>query len=222
MDLQIQYFLYFVRFFKFFVGAKTMAESEPEKEEEITTMTNEDNSKIAQEISDELYTLKSQIKNDAKKEDLLFEETIQNQAKKENINIPCMTSKKELIGWYLVDMANSPMWNVVIGFVWPLLVTNAATSYACNNNTINGCDWHWDPILPTKSLKVMSYTPVSFTFFIQSLSGALQAFSYVFFGGLADYNDYQYKLFKYTTVIAGMYVHISGIIVSYHKSVYRR
>ena len=145
---------------------------------------NSEQTKILNDCYYELSSMKNELKAKELNMDINFENDIQKQANKENIIIPEMTTKKELKGWYLVDIANSPMWNVVVGFLWPLLVTNAGTEYACKKHTQYGCDWNWDPISPTNELKLMNgtFTPVSFTFGVQSISGALQAVAYVMFG----------------------------------------
>merc|ERR1719242_1197022 len=59
-----------------------------------------------------------------------------------------LTTRSEILAWYLVDWGNSPMWNVILAFIIPLYLTEMATNHACSNNAENGLLLTVNPLLP--------------------------------------------------------------------------
>ena len=109
-----------------------------------------------------------------------------------------LTTRTEIFAWYLVDWANSPMWNVILAFVMPLYLTQMATNYACSHGAENGCDIDGELIGSSDTLSVdiglFSVKPISFAFTMVAISGVVQLFSYLFIGALADYSFYSFYL----------------------------
>ena len=51
-----------------------------------------------------------------------------------------LTSRSEILAWYLVDWANSPNLNVLLALIIPLYLAEMVTTYACSHGAQNGCD----------------------------------------------------------------------------------
>ena len=121
-----------------------------------------------------------------------------------------LTSRSEILAWYLVDWANSPNWNVLLALIIPLYLAEMATNYACSHGAENGCDINGELIGSSDSLTVdiglFSVNANSFTFTMISISGGAQFISYLFIGALADYSFYSFYLFRITTVMAALTV----------------
>eukprot|EP01084_Bolivina_argentea_P123965 219671_1 len=90
-----------------------------------------------------------------------------------------MTTRKELISWWLFDWANSPTVGVGSAFLFPIFLTLMATRYSCLNNTQYGCDWNNNPIDSDYTLRVSvgswQLKPESYASSMIAISSGLQA-----------------------------------------------
>ena len=127
-----------------------------------------------------------------------------------------LTSRSEILAWYLVDWANSPTFNVLLSLIIPLYLAQMATNCACSHGAENGCDIDRELIGSSDSLTVdiglFSVNANSFTFTMISISGGIQFISYLFIGALADYSFYSFYLFRITAVIAAFVVGVWGFM----------
>ena len=117
-----------------------------------------------------------------------------------NIPYQAMSTREEIWGWYMYDWANSPMWQIALGLVFPTYLALLSTQYACEHNVPYSCDYYDKPINSNKTLWVVmgswSLKPSSYAAAMLSISSLLQAFAYITIGGLADYKTYQHYLFR--------------------------
>ena len=127
-----------------------------------------------------------------------------------------LTTRSEILAWYLVDWANSPTFNVLFSLVIPLYLAQMATNYACSHGAENGCDINGELIGSSDDVVVdiglFSVNANSFTFSMISISGGTQFISYLFIGALADYSFYSFYLFRITAVIAAFVVGVWGFM----------
>ena len=129
------------------------------------------------------------LKDQPNTEDLRIAETEEEKAK--HGGRP-MTSRTEILMWYLYEWGNSPMSNILIALIFPLFLASLATHYGCEHEAEHGCDYEYNLIGSDDSLVVymgsISVGPASFTFLMVSISGGMQAISYIAIGALADYS----------------------------------
>lgn len=156
---------------------------------------------FADEVEDKASSVWQTLKDTPTEDDLKYEEL-----EKDLYHGQSIPARSEILAWYLYDWANSPMFNVMQGLVLPIYLTSLATQYGCANETDYGCDINEEPIRSDDELFVYmgswQLKPESFTFIINSLSGAIQAVTYICIGALADYSYYQFYLFRICTLIA--------------------
>eukprot|EP01084_Bolivina_argentea_P273317 465534_1 len=153
-------------------------------------------------IDSKIHKLWNQVLSKPTAEDIEYSNTTET-------NKQLMTSRNEILGWIIWDWANSPMWQVINALAWALFVVNNATEYACERYTTYGCDVNNKPILANEKLKIkigsIELKPESFYFLVISFSGIVQLFSYIMIGGLMDYKNYQFYIFKICAIIAALF-----------------
>ena len=119
-----------------------------------------------------------------------------------------MSTRKEIWGWYLFDVANQPFYTIIQAYVGVVYFVSLMSEYACKNTTQYGCTVDFKPINDDSQLKVkflgVHLNIESVYFIIQSISGGTQVIIYIFFAALGDYGSNQYYLFIIFSVLANI------------------
>eukprot|EP01083_Nonionella_stella_P090305 252289_1 len=116
-----------------------------------------------------------------------------------------MTTRKEIISWWLYDCGSSAQMGVGLAFIFPIFLSLMSGRYACLNHTPYGCDWDGNPINSDQILRVsfgsIQLKPESYASAMLSISSAFQAVAYILCSALADYGTYKIYLFRITAII---------------------
>ena len=130
----------------------------------------------------------------------------------DHIPTPPMTTRKEIVSWYLYDWANSPNSGVILAVLFPIFLTLLAEQYACQYNSSHNCDYNNDPIANTDAplrvglfFNLWQLKPSSFAAAMISISSLFQAIAYISISALADYGMYQHYLFRITAIIGALF-----------------
>ena len=130
-----------------------------------------------------------------------------------------MTSKLEVFGWIMYDVANSPYIQVGLALVVTLFITTNGTTDSCIKYQKYGCDINNIPIQSNSDIFVyvgnIKLKPESFYFFVFSIFGGVQLILYLMVGGLLDYKYYQYYIFIFGSLYACWYVYNISFIKVY-------